>query len=361
MRLQGDATTDPRLHAFFDASSDEDALEAFHLLWESALMARVCAYLKSQKIPPEVRSDLETETYLRVCQSLLHRRTKADADLTPPQQATLLPVLITNCEGYAIAAARSLLYTYFLAQNPVWRRLQLRVIAHLKQGEKVTRWKQEFRWLAGLTKWKETSFRAKSARAQAFLNEDYTAFRQQSLRNQEPSEIALEEVLCRIFRWLDSPLWQNRLVGHLLTLYRQETRLPLSWEEISAEGEQQEEVVGNEGVEDLVATKQALREALCQDGLLDRLQRGVLLLKLDSVTLTDGLGMTFSETALSLGLAAEALFGEEGEILLPLPDNRIAALLGVQGTSTMTAVERVSTYYRMSARRKLARWLKPTD
>jgi len=164
----------------------------------------------------------------------------------------------------------------------------------------------------------------------------------------------------RVFRWIDSPLWQNRLVGHLLTLCRQETSLPLSWEEISEAGERQEESFRHDGVENVVVTKQSLREALYQDGLLSRQQRGVLLLQLDISTLINGLGMTLSQAAASLEIDMDALFGKEGELLLPMPDDRIAALLDIKATQTMSAVERVSTYYRMTARRKLERWLTST-
>jgi len=357
MSLQGETTTDARLNFFFGAASEEQALDGFHLLWESTLVEKVRPYLQSQQIHADARSEIETETYLRVCNSLLHWRAKADEAPTPTQQATSPKAPITDIQGYAMAAARGLLYNYFLAQNPAWRRLQLRVISHLKQGDRVTRWKQEFRWLAGLTAWAGTPFRAKSARAQAFLSEDYAAFRQGGLQNQEPGEIELADLMCRILLWIDSPLWQNRLTGHLLKLYRQEASLPLSWEEISADGERQDESLWNEGMEVFVATKQTLREALCQDGLLSRQQRGVILLKLDIATLTGGLGLTLSQAAKSLEIDVDALFGADGDLLLPMPDNRIATLLDIDATKTITATERVSTYYRMTARRKLEHWL----
>ena len=350
MRLQGELTIDSRLNSLLDAPSEAKAIEAFHLLWESTLVTKVRPFLLSRQIHADVRRDIEVETYLRVCQNLLLRRAQTEGVSSQ--------VLITDIEGYTIAAARGLLYNYYLAQNPAWRRLQIRAIAHLKQGDKVSRWKQEFRWNAGLPAWKGASFRAKSGRAQAFLNDDYSAFRHKGLHNKEPAEIALPDLMCRIFHWLDSPLWQNRLVGHMLKLYGQEDALPLSWEEVSAEGEQQEASLWTEGMESAVTTRQALQQALCQDGLLNRLQRGVLLLKLDSDTLTRGLGITFSQVAASLGIELDTLIGETGETLLPLSDEKVAALLNIEDTTTMTAGARVSTYYRMAARRILEPWFK---
>ena len=352
MRPAGDSTTDARLLSFFDAPSEEKALNAFHRLWEATLVQRVRPYLLRQQIPADVRSDLEAETYIRVCKSLLRRYAPSDQP-SPSQSTSVSLVIIADVEGFALAAVRSVLYNYFLAQNPVWRRLQQRVIAHLKQDDKITRWEQETWWMAGLIAWKGMSFRARSARARTFLNEEYAVFRQKALRNQEAAEIPLPELMFRIFHWIDSPLRQNRLVGYLIKLRRQEANVPLSWEEISADGEQQDESFWTEGMENGVVTKQALRQALCQDGLLDRVQRGVLLLKLDSAVLTGGLGLTVSQTADALNINLDALFSETGELLLPMPDNKIATLLNVQATETQTAAERVSTFYRMTARRTL--------
>ena len=128
--------------------------------------------------------------------------------------------------------------------------------------------------ISGLTAWQGKPFQAKSARARAFLSEDYSDLRQLGLRNQEPAELDLAELMYRLFRWIAPPLWQNTLVGHLLKLHRQEANLPLSWEKISVDGERQEASVWTQSMEERIATKQALQEALCQDGLLSRVQRG---------------------------------------------------------------------------------------
>jgi hypothetical protein len=351
-------TVDPRLSGVLNAPSEEAALDAFSLLWESLLAARVRAYLLSRKLPVEVRSDIEAETYLRICRALLKRRPQASGKApTPPPHNASAPAVITDVEGYTIAGARSLLYNYYLAQNPPWRQLQLHVITDLKQGGQVARWRQELRWIAGLSAWKGSSFRAKSPRAQAFLNADHSTFRREALRNREPTEFVLVELMIQIFRWIDSPLWQNSLVGHLLKLYRQEATLPLSWEELCADGELQEQSLWYEDIANVAVTRQALREMLGQDGLLNRVQRGVLLLKLDILTLTEGLGLTLSQTAASLGVEFDALFGAQGELLLPMPDDRIAMLLHIEGTKTTPASDRVATHYRMGARRKLEQWL----
>ena len=135
MNLRGDPTTDLRLRSFFDAPSEEEALEAFHRLWESTLAVRMRAYLQSQQIPSAVRSDIEVETYIRVCNGLLLRREEAKEPLNTPQPTTSSLVIITDIQGFTLAVSRRLLYSYFLAQNPAWKSLQRKVISHLKQDK----------------------------------------------------------------------------------------------------------------------------------------------------------------------------------------------------------------------------------
>ena len=99
--------------------------------------------------------------------------------------------------------------------------------------------------------------------------------------------------------------------------------------------------------------RETLRHLVCESDLLSREERGVLLLPMERETLTTDFGLTLSAVAHALNLAPRQLFHETGRCRLPMRDQEIADLLGIQGTAKSTARQRVATYYRMSARRKL--------
>jgi len=252
-------------------------------------------------------------------------------------------------------------YNHYLREKyPQRHRLKKRIYYLIKTRPEFAAWKHKYEKLVGFAAWRNTRSRPGGNQKLQDLLKDHDGFVTFKLKGVSPRNIPLDELLTRLFEWIDCPLAIDSLVNVVANLLGVKDQQSADWQQSThssrrkaATGEQVV-FVPDEAIS-AIESRGHLRLVWEEIKKLPKRQRQALLLSLKDEN-GSGLIQTWSAGGIATVSQIAAILEMTSDELeriwrqLPLKDGEIAQLLGVTSKNVVNI--------RKAARERLKRRMK---